>query len=83
MTISSEMKFPFVFGSLSMTVGYDFSTTKEVTSSTTRKRAVPSQQIVVPAGHHYRVNWILNTGVATGTTALTGQVQATFPYKKI
>ena len=50
-TTSAEMKFPFVSGSMSMTVKYDFNSTKAVESSVTKEWAVPSQHINVPAGH--------------------------------
>lgn len=81
MTTSTEMRFPFVSGSMSMTVGYDFGTTNSVESTVEKVWTVPSQHIVVPAGHRYNVNWVLNTGVATGTTALTSSVNANVPYK--
>ncbi|HCQ8731931.1 ETX/MTX2 family pore-forming toxin [Enterococcus faecalis] len=83
LTTSAEMSFPIAKGSLSMTVKYDFSNTNEVSSSETRKWTVPSQQIVVPAGRHYKVNWVLTTGVATGTTDLTSKVKAMVPFKRV
>lgn len=81
LTASAEMNFPLVSASMSMTVGYDFSTTKAVESSVTKEWSVPYQHIKVPAGHKYKVNWILNTGVATGTTDLTSQVNAAVPTR--
>lgn len=82
-TTSAEMTFPIAKGSISVTAKYDFSTTKAVTSSETRKWVVPAQPIKVPAGRHYRVSWVLNTGIATGTTELTSRVNAVIPYKHI
>lgn len=81
LTTSAEMKFPFISGSMSMTTQYDYSNTEAVESSVTKEWSVPSQAIKVPAGHKYKVSWILNTGVATGTTDLTSQVNAAVPYK--
>ncbi|MEK4152658.1 ETX/MTX2 family pore-forming toxin [Carnobacterium sp. FSL E2-0243] len=81
MTTSAEMRFPFVSGSMSMTVEYDFGTTNSVESTVEKEWMVPSQHILVPAGHRYDINWILNTGVATGTTNLTSSINANIPYK--
>lgn len=81
MTTTAEMKFPLVSGSMSMTAKYEYNNTKEVTSSTTREWAVPSQSIIVPAGHKYQVDWVLKTGVATGTVNLTREVTGIIPYK--
>lgn len=81
-TTSAEMTFPFVSGSMSMEVRYDFSTTNQVESTTEKKWIVPSQNIVVPAGHKYILNWILNVGVAKGTADLNTHVSADIPYKK-
>lgn len=70
-----KMSFPFVAeAKISMTVKYDFSTTKSVQTSMSQKWSVPVQDIKVPAGRRYKVQWVLNTGVATGTTALRGEV---------
>ncbi|TPR56922.1 ETX/MTX2 family pore-forming toxin [Enterococcus sp. OL5] len=81
MTTTAEMKFPFVSGSMSLNVKYDFSYNKSVESTETKQWVVPSQNITVPAGHKYRVDWILNIGVARGTTDLTSYVKATIPFK--
>ncbi|EME8112564.1 ETX/MTX2 family pore-forming toxin [Enterococcus faecium] len=80
-TTSAEMKFPFASGSVSMNVKYDFSNTNAVESSTTKQWNVPSQNIKVPAGHKYKVNWVMNTGVATGTVNLISNVCANIPFK--
>lgn len=80
-TTSAEMKFPFVSGSMSMSVKYDFSTTNEVKSTDTKEWEVPSQTVTVPAHHKYKVEWILKKGKATGTTALTNEVKADIPYE--
>ncbi|MGK0550977.1 ETX/MTX2 family pore-forming toxin [Enterococcus faecalis] len=82
LTTSAEMKFPFISGSMSMNVKYDFSTTSAVESTNTKEWQVPSQGVKVPAGHKYKVTWLLNTGVATGTTDLTSYVKAIVPYKR-
>lgn len=42
---------------------------------------MPSQSVQVPAGHTYKLNWVLNTGTASGTSKLTSQVSARVPYK--
>lgn len=81
MTTSAKMTLPFAEGSLSMTAKYDFSTTKAVQSSEVRQWKVPAQDIKIPAGRKYRVNWFLNTGIATGTVDLTSHVTAMIPYK--
>lgn len=82
MTTTAEMKFPFVSGSMSMTVGYDFNNTNSVTTSTEKKWSVPSQQIIVPAGHRYKVTWLLNVGTASGTTDLSSNVFAVVPFAR-
>ncbi|NTJ96039.1 ETX/MTX2 family pore-forming toxin, partial [Enterococcus faecium] len=81
LTTSANMKFPFASGSVSMNVKYDFSNTNSVETSTTKQWQVPSQNIKIPAGHKYKVNWVLNTGVATGTADLTSSVTASIPFK--
>lgn len=81
LTTTAEMKFPFVSGSVSFTAKYDFSSSEAVTSSITKEWTVPSQNVQVPAGHTYKLNWVLNTGTASGTTDLTSQVSAKVPYK--
>ncbi|WP_270252968.1 ETX/MTX2 family pore-forming toxin [Lactococcus garvieae] len=81
LTTSAEMKFPFVSGSVSFTAKYDFSSSEAVTSSITKEWTVPSQSVQVPAGHTYKLNWVLNTGTASGTSKLTSQVSAQVPYK--
>lgn len=83
MTTAAEMKFPIASGSMSMTVKYDFNTTKDVTSSTTKKWAIPSQSIDTLAGHKYRVDWLLSVGTASGTTKLQTLVKAVVPYEKL
>lgn len=80
MTTTAEMKFPLVSGSMSMTAKYEYNNSKEVTSSTTREWDVPSQSITVPAGRKYQVDWVLKTGVATGTVNLTREVTGNVPY---
>lgn len=80
-TTSAEMKFPFASGSVSMNVKYDFSNTNAVASSTTKQWHVPSQNINVPAGRKYKVNWVMNTGVATGTVNLISNISAHIPFK--
>lgn len=79
-TTAAEMKFPLFSGSMSMKVKYDYNNTKEVVSSQVKKWTVPSQLIKVPAGRQYNINWVLNTGIATGTTDLTSRVNAAVPY---
>jgi hypothetical protein len=80
MTTTAEMKFPLISGSMSMTVKYEYNNSKEVTSSTTKEWDVPSQSILVPAGKKYKVDWILKTGVATGTVNLTRKVTGEVSY---
>lgn len=82
LTTTAEMKFPFVSGSVSFTAKYDFSSSEAVTSSITKEWTVPSQNVQVPAGHTYKLNWVLNTGTASGTSDLTSQVSAKVPYKR-
>ncbi|MDA9472438.1 ETX/MTX2 family pore-forming toxin [Enterococcus sp. 5H] len=83
MTTNAEMNFPFINGGMSMTVGYDFSHTNSVESTVEKVWAVPSQTIPVPAGRSFNVSWVLETGVATGTTNLTSSVSALVPYKRL
>lgn len=82
-TTSTEMEFPFVSGSISMEVRYDFSHTREVASNVEKKWTVPSQTISVPAGKKYKVEWVLKMGTARGTTDLTSRVSGIVPFKKI
>ncbi|HCN74974.1 ETX/MTX2 family pore-forming toxin [Pseudolactococcus plantarum] len=81
MTSGGKMEFPFFEASVSMTAKYDFGTTKPVQTSEVRQWKVPAQDIKVPAGKKYRVSWLLNTGIATGTVNLIGRVEAEVPYK--
>ncbi len=82
LTTECEMTFPIAKGSMSLKVKYDYNTTKEVKSETSRTWDVPTQPVTVPAGKHYKVNWFLETGVAKGTTQLTTRVDAAVPFKK-
>ncbi|WP_338350390.1 ETX/MTX2 family pore-forming toxin [Enterococcus faecalis] len=83
LTTSAEMKFPFVSGSMSMEVRYDFGHTNAVTSSVEKNWEVPSQQLLVPAGHTYQLEWVLKMGKASGTADLDSKVSAEIPFKKI
>ncbi|MDU0320654.1 MULTISPECIES: ETX/MTX2 family pore-forming toxin [unclassified Enterococcus] len=83
LTTSAEMKFPFVSGSMSMEVRYDFGHTKAVTSSIEKNWEVPSQKLLVPAGHTYQLEWVLKMGTASGTTDLDSMVSAEIPFKKL
>lgn len=83
LTTSAEMKFPFVSGSMSMEVRYDFGHTDAVTSSVEKNWEVPSQELLVPAGHTYRLEWVLKIGKASGTTDLGSKVSAEIPYEKV
>lgn len=83
LTTTAKMSFPIASGEMSMEVHYDYSTTKERESNTEVEWSVPSQEIEVPAGKTYKVEWLLKTGIATGTTNLTSQVKALIPYKYI
>lgn len=81
LTTSGELKFPVGSGSMSLSVKYEFNHTNEVKTSEIRKWIVPAQQIKVPAGHRYHVNWILKQGTATGTVNLQSQVKGFVPFK--
>lgn len=83
LTTSAEMKFPFVSGSMSMEVRYDFGHTNAVTSSVEKNWEVPSQSLIVPAGHTYQLEWVLKMGKASGTADLDSKVSAEVPFKKI
>lgn len=83
MTTKAEMKFPFISGGMSMTVGYDFSHNNAVKSEVKKEWAVPSQSFTIPAGRSFNVNWVLDKGVATGTTNLTSAVGGLVPYKQM
>lgn len=80
-TTSAEMKFPLLSGSMSMVVKYDFSHTNAETTSTTKEWNVPSQDIEVPAGKTFQVEWLLKTGVATGTSDLNSKITGLIPYR--
>lgn len=82
LTTSAEMKLPLAQGSMSFSVAYNFSHTNTVSTDETYKWNVPSQSIKVPAGRKYSVNWILNKGVATGTSTLQSKVKGEIPYRK-
>lgn len=81
LTTYGELKFPVGSGSISLSTKYEFNNTSEVKTSETRKWVVPSQQIKVPAGHRYQVNWILKQGTATGTVNLYSRVTGFVPFK--
>lgn len=81
LTTSAEMKFPIASGSMSMKVKYEFNHTREVKTTEKTKWSIPAQQVKVPAGHNYKVYWLLNTGVATGTVNLQSHVEAVVPFK--
>ncbi|MBK0084557.1 ETX/MTX2 family pore-forming toxin [Lactococcus sp. S64] len=80
-TTSAKMTFPLLSGSMSMEVRYDFSHTNAETTSTTKEWNVPPQDINVPAGKTYQVEWLLKTGVATGTSDLTSKITGLIPYR--
>ncbi|WP_430601686.1 hypothetical protein IGJ02_001652 [Enterococcus sp. DIV0724b] len=77
---SAEMKFPFVSGSISMDVRYDFGHSNSVVSSVEKRWSVPAQTLLVPAGHTYKLQWMLTFGQATGTTNASNKVSAHIPY---
>lgn len=80
MTTTAEMKFPFVSGSMSMSVKYEYNNTNEITSSETKQWEVPAQTISVPAGKTYKLTWVLTSSTASGTVDLTNRVTAVLPY---
>lgn len=83
LTTTGKLSFPVVGGEISMNVHYDYSTTKEQETKEEVDWNVPSQELEVPAGKTYKVEWLLKTGIATGTTKLTSQVRGYIPYKYI
>lgn len=83
LTTSAEMKFPFVSGSMSMQVHYDFGHNKAVTSTVEKVWEVPSETVLVPAGKTYELEWVLKMGKASGTTDLDSMVSAEIPFKKL
>ena len=82
LSVTVEMEIPFISGaSTTVTAKYDYNNTHEITTTTTKTWEVPSQAINVPAGKKYKLEWVLKTGIATGTTDLMSQVSADVPYK--
>lgn len=77
---SAEMKFPFVSGSISMDVRYDFGHSNSVVSTVEKSWSVPAQTLLVPAGHTYKLQWLLTVGKASGTTNASNKVSAHIPY---
>lgn len=82
LTTSAEMKFPFISGSMSIEAHYDFGHTNAVTSTEDKIWSVPSQSLLIPAKHTYKLLWILNEGTASGTVDLDCEVSAQIPFKK-
>lgn len=83
LTTTGKLSLPVVGGEISMNVHYDCSTTKEQETKNKVEWSVPSQELEVPAGKTYKVELLLKTGIATGTSNLTSHVRTQIPYKYI
>lgn len=82
LTTSAEMKIPFISGSMSIEAHYEFGHTNAVTSTEDKIWSVPSQNLLIPAKHTYKLIWVLNEGTASGTVNLDSEVSAQIPFKK-
>ncbi|WEV44788.1 ETX/MTX2 family pore-forming toxin [Streptococcaceae bacterium ESL0687] len=81
LSAGATINLPFINGTTTMEAKYDFSSTDAVRNTITKIWNVPAQNIRVPAGHTYQVDWVLKTGLATGEVDLVSQVSAMIPYR--
>ncbi|WEV45723.1 ETX/MTX2 family pore-forming toxin [Streptococcaceae bacterium ESL0687] len=80
--VEKELKLPFQMdGSTSINARYDYDSIKPLTTTSTKNWIVTQDRLYIPAGKKYKVEWLVNTGVARGDVKLTSQVEGLLPYK--
>lgn len=83
-SMSTSVEKNFLFGTVASTisVNYDFNTTRAISTTQTKTWEIPADEVTVPAGKTYVLRWLFEYGTASGTVDLSSNVSMVIPTRK-